>query len=132
MKSKKLTCVVCPNGCELELGLNDDNQINIEGTVCKRGYEWAVQELIDPRRTIASSILVDNGDWPLVSVKTDRPISLADIPKVMDAVKAVRVQAPITVGDVIIANVAKTNASIIATRNVVVYKKNEQCSHSFY
>ena len=119
MNKKKVTCVVCPNGCELEVWLDDTNQINVEGIECKRGYEWAVQELIDPRRTIASSILVDNGDWPLVSVKTDRPIALADIPKVMDAIKAVHVQAPVKLGETIIANVAGTDASIIATRNII-------------
>jgi len=119
MKKRTLTCVVCPNGCELEVCLDNKNLISIEGSTCKRGYKWAKQELTDPRRTIASSIAVDNGDWPLVSVKTDRPIPLTDIAKVMDAIKAVRVQAPIKLGEVLISNAAKTDTSIIATRNVV-------------
>jgi CxxC motif-containing protein len=121
MKKRTLTCVVCPNGCELEVCLDKNNQVNVKGTDCKRGYEWAKQELINPRRTIASNILVDNGDWPLVSVRTDKPIFLSDIAKVMETIKAIRVQAPVKLGDVLIANAADTGASIIATRNVVVY-----------
>ena len=118
MKKKTLTCVVCPNGCELEVWLDEKNEAQIEGTVCKRGKVWVEQELIDPQRTIASSVAVDNGDWPLVSVRTDNPIALADITKVMDAVKALRLQAPVRINDVLIKDVAGTKASIIATRNV--------------
>jgi CxxC motif-containing protein len=120
MKKKTLTCVVCPNGCELQVYLDSNNHLEIDGTDCTRGYEWARQEMTNPRRTIASSIAVDNGDWPLVSVRTDGPISLSDIPKVMDAVKAVRVQAPVRLGEILIENAANTNVSIIATRNVVI------------
>jgi CxxC motif-containing protein len=119
MKKKILTCVVCPNGCELQVCLDDNDQVKVEGTVCRRGFEWVKQEIIDPRRTIASSIAVDNGDWPLVSVRTDKPIPLPDIQKVMDAIRAIHVQAPIKLGSVLIANVAGTDASIIATRNVI-------------
>jgi CxxC motif-containing protein len=120
MRKRTLICVECPNGCELEVCFDDNNQINIEDSVCKRGYKWAKQELTDPRRTIASSVAVDNGDWPLVSVKTNRAIPLTDISKVMEAIKAIRVQAPVKLGDVLIVNAAKTDVSIIATRNIIL------------
>ena len=122
MKRKVLTCVVCPNGCELEICLDNNKKINVEGSTCKRGYKWAVQELIDPRRTITSSVIVDNGDYPLVSVKTSNSISLADISQVMDAIKALHVQAPVILGEILITNVAKTGTSIIATRNIKAIK----------
>jgi CxxC motif-containing protein len=118
MKKKTLICVVCPNGCELNACIDDNNKVSIERLECKRGYEWAKQELLDPQRTITSSVAVDNGDWPLVSVRTSCPVPLAAIPEVMNAIKVMRVQAPIKLGDKLIPDAAGTGVSVIATRNV--------------
>ncbi|OPY15758.1 MAG: hypothetical protein A4E70_00864 [Syntrophus sp. PtaU1.Bin005] len=121
MIKKELTCVLCPNGCPLEITLEDGPTPVIKEVVgyhCKRGPEWAEQELINPMRTIASSILVEGGDFPLVSVRTDSAIPLASIAKVMEAIKAVRLKAPVRIGDILISKPADTSCNIIATRHV--------------
>ncbi|OPY13556.1 MAG: hypothetical protein A4E66_00719 [Syntrophus sp. PtaB.Bin001] len=121
MIKKELTCVICPNGCPLEITLEEGTPPRIKevtGHTCKKGPEWVEQELINPVRTIASSILVDGGDFPLVSVRTDSAIPLASIPEVMKAIKATRVKAPVKIGDVLIQKPANTSCNIIATRNV--------------
>jgi len=118
MENKKLICVVCPNGCELDISLDNNKELLVSGEMCVRGVDWARQEVINPLRTIASNILVKNGDWPLLSVRTDRPIPLNKISNTMEEIKKVVLNAPIFIGDIIIENVANTNAMIIATRNV--------------
>lgn len=118
MENKKLICVVCPNGCELDISMDENKDVSVSGEMCVRGIDWAKQEVINPLRTIASNILVKNGDWSLLSVRTDRPIPLKKISKTMEKIKKVVVNAPIYMGDIIIKNVANTNAMIIATRNV--------------
>ncbi|ABC76595.1 DUF1667 domain-containing protein [Syntrophus aciditrophicus] len=121
MIKKELTCVICPNGCPLEVTLEEGPTPVIKevtGHTCKKGPAWVEQELINPMRTIASSIMVEGGDFPLVSVRTDCAIPLASIPDVMKAIKSTWVKAPVNIGDILIPKPADTSCNIIATRNV--------------
>jgi CxxC motif-containing protein len=61
---------------------------------------------------------VDGGDWPLVSVRTNPPIPKDRMLEAMDEITGVRVNAPIRVGDVLIADVLGTGCDVVATRNV--------------
>ena len=58
---KIFTCIICPNGCEIEVELDKDKIINIEGATCKKGKEYVNQELTNPQRNISSSVKVVNG-----------------------------------------------------------------------
>jgi CxxC motif-containing protein len=120
--NKELICVICPNGCELQAKvLQEEDRFTvseISGNLCEKGPEWARQEIVNPMRTIASSVLVEDGDFPMASVRTDSPISLKDIFQVMNEIKAVKLKAPVRIGDVVIKNVAGLPCNIIATRNV--------------
>ena len=121
MKKKELICVLCPNGCLLQADIQDGDQpvvTDVTGNLCDKGPEWARQEIINPMRTIASSVLVEGGDFPLVSVRTDSPISLKMIFNVMEEIKAVHLKAPVKIGDVIIEKIAGLPCNIIATRNI--------------
>ncbi|HEX3001254.1 MAG TPA: DUF1667 domain-containing protein [Methanoregula sp.] len=121
MITKELTCVICPNGCPLKVALEEGplpRIVEVTGNTCKKGAEWAEQEIINPMRTIASSILVEGGDFSLVSVRTDYAIPLARIFDVMRVIKTTRVKAPVNIGEVLIQKPADTSCNIIATRNV--------------
>jgi CxxC motif-containing protein len=121
MKTKELICIVCPNGCQLEAQVEESEKIlvtGITGHLCEKGPEWAEQELVNPLRTIASSIIVEGGDFPLVSVRTDSPIPLKRIPDIMKAIKSSRAKAPVQIGDIMVKNPAGTSCNIIATRTV--------------
>ena len=123
MKGKELICIICPNGCLLEAELGEGEKggtlvKEVTGNLCEKGSEWAEKELLNPVRIITSSILVDGGDLPLVSVRTDSPIPLLSIFKVMKAIKMKKVKAPIRIGEPIIREPAGISCNIIATRNV--------------
>ena len=121
MKRKELICIVCPNGCQIQAEIEEGEKIKVNeiaGHLCEKGTEWAEQELINPMRTIASSIMVKGGDFPLVSVRTDTPIPLKSIPEIMKAIKSARATAPVQIGDVMVKNPAGTSCNIIATRTV--------------
>jgi CxxC motif-containing protein len=123
MTKKELTCVICPNGCELRAVIEEGPQTvvkEITGELCEKGPAWAEQELLNPVRTIASSIIVDGGDYPLVSVRTDVAIPLKTIWNVMKAIKSSKVKAPVRIGEVLIKNPAGTSCNIIATRHINV------------
>jgi CxxC motif-containing protein len=129
MIKKELICVICPNGCQLQADIQEGEQpavTDVTGNLCDKGPEWARQEIVNPMRTIASSVLVEDGDFPMVSVRTDAPISLKSIFDVMGEIKAVRLNAPVKIRDIIIAKVAGLPCNIIATRNVQKVKSLNQ------
>ena len=122
MTRKELVCIVCPNGCQLVVDIEGEGKERlvkeVTGQLCEKGPPWAKQEVINPMRTVSSNILVENGDFPLVSVKTDVPIPRERIMDVMKVIKETRVTAPVTIGDRLIEGPAGTDCSIIATRHV--------------
>lgn len=112
------TCIVCPNGCDIVAEYEGDEVISIEGATCPKGEDYVRQELIDPQRTIASSVPVDGGVLPLVSVRLDRPVPKRAIFQVMNAINQVRLQAPTAIGQVVLADVCGLGANVVVTKNV--------------
>ncbi|WP_028321927.1 DUF1667 domain-containing protein [Desulfatiglans anilini] len=128
MKTKQLTCVICPNGCELTIAYEETPAVvvkEVSGHTCDKGLAWAEQELLNPVRTIASSIAVESGAFPLVSVRTDSPIPLDRITGVMQAIRALRVTAPVRIGDVLLRTPAGTACNIVATRHVAEDRRSK-------
>jgi len=99
---------------------NDETPVvtRVQGNVCRRGEAWARQEVENPMRTIASSVPVNKGDFPLVSVRTNRPVPLARIREVMEEIRRVSLSAPVGIGDVIVSSPAGCDTEVVATRRV--------------
>lgn len=114
---REFTCIVCPVGCHLTVTREDD-QYKVTGNTCKRGENYAQQEMIAPKRNIASTIRVEDGFLKLVPVKTDKQIPKELIFDVMKEINQHKVKAPIKVGDILIEDVLGTGANIVATRNI--------------
>jgi len=115
---REFPCVSCPLGCLLRVELKDGEIKKIEGNRCPRGEAYAREEITDPKRVLATSVKVLGGDYPLVSVRTDRPIPKRLIPEIMAIVRGLCVKAPVEIGQVVVANLAGTGAKLIATRRV--------------
>ncbi|KYK22003.1 molybdopterin oxidoreductase [Thermoplasmatales archaeon SG8-52-2] len=115
---KQITCIVCPIGCKIMVKTDCKHFEVCDGNKCIKGVEYARAEALDPKRMLTSSVLVINGEWPLVSVKSSKTIPKNCIYSVLDEIKKVRVNAPITLGQTIIKNVAKTKINIVATKSV--------------
>ena len=71
---KKYTCIICPNGCEIEAEVLDGEIKSVSGFTCKRGEEYVRQEILAPKRTIASSVAVKNGELPVTSVRITKAV----------------------------------------------------------
>ena len=116
---QNLTCILCPNGCDLTVETDGNNNVlRVEGNTCPRGAEYAHQELTAPKRNIATSVLVEGGVLPLASVRLTGPIPKEQIFAVDAAIHAVRLTAPVHVGQTVLANVLGLGVDVIATRNV--------------
>lgn len=121
MINKELTCIGCPMGCNIIVSLDDkDNKkiLNIEGHTCPIGEKYARNEILSPERSITSSIYVDGDTTKMCSVKTKGNIPKDKIFECVEALKTIKVKAPIKIGDVVLKNVCNTGIDIIATRNV--------------
>lgn len=113
MTTRKLTCIVCPVGCDITVTLDGKEVVSVEGNTCKRGEDYARNECVAPKRTVTSIMSCTGGG--VVSVKTDRAIpkdKVMDCMKIINAHKAV---LPVAIGDVIIEDIFGSN--IVATRN---------------
>ena len=115
---KKITCIICPIGCKILVRIDGARFELVNGYKCRKGGEYVKNEALDPRRSLTTSVLVVNGEWPLVSVKTTEPIPKNKIFRVLTGIKKIKVKAPVKTGDVIIKNVATTRIDIIATKTV--------------
>ncbi|MFW6120432.1 MAG: DUF1667 domain-containing protein [Petrotogales bacterium] len=123
---QEITCVICPLGCKI-LVTTDGNRVHATtGNKCKKGIEYAMHEAFDPRRMLTTSVLVEEGEWPLVSVKSSQPIPKEKIFDVLKKIKKTRVTAPVNPGQSIITNVANTGIDIVATKTVKKIKKRKK------
>lgn len=122
---KRITCIVCPQGCEMMVHMDDKGRIlEITGHSCKRGEAYARTEVTDPRRTLTTTMRVNGGSAPLVSVKTDTPVPKGALLKCMKAVGKAMANAPVRIGDVLIADIEGTGANIVATCDVPCYNSS--------
>jgi CxxC motif-containing protein len=116
--NKEITCIVCPIGCKILVKKNMNHFEVCNGNKCVKGVEYAKAEALDPKRMLTSSVIVNNGEWPLVSVKSSMPVPKNKLFQVLKQIKIANVDAPITLGQTIIKNVANTKINIVATKSV--------------
>ena len=90
----------------------------VTGNNCKRGKEYAVREVTNPVRNIASSVLVEDGELPLASVRLNAPIPKKDIFSVMAEIRKIKVTAPVSIGQIVLQDVLGTGSDVIITKNV--------------
>lgn len=116
---REFTCIICPNGCEIEVEIGPDGSVGaIQGAACQGGVNYVKQELADPRRTIASSVLVIGGELPLASVRLTKAVPKDRIFDVMEQIRNVTLTAPVHAGDVVIHDVLGLGSDVIVTKNV--------------
>lgn len=113
-----LTCILCPIGCKILVKTNGMNFKIIKGNKCERGIDYSRNEILYPRRILTTSVLVKNGEWPLVSVRSSKPILKKYLLNILNETKRMIVKAPVKSGQIIIKNVEDTGINIIATKTV--------------
>lgn len=116
MKTRNLTCIVCPRGCALTVTLTDDGKIEkIEGNACKRGVDYATAECTHPMRTVTSTVRLEDGR--VLPVKTNTAVPKELVFEVMKEINKTVAKADLKIGDVIIKDVLGTGADVVASAN---------------
>ncbi len=115
---KEIICISCPMGCRLTVDDTDKTDIKVSGNTCRRGEEYAVNEVTAPKRMVTGSVKVMGGQIAMASVKTAQAIPKQLIFECLKQINAITVTAPVCIGDVIIRNVCGCGVDVVATRNV--------------
>ncbi len=110
---RKLTCIICPLGCELTVQLEDKRVLDVTGHTCPRGKAYAENECTNPQRTVTTTVRCSDGS--LVSVKTAAPIPKEKMSECMEIINNAVAVLPVSIGDVIIDDVF--GSKIVATQN---------------
>lgn len=112
---RNLTCIVCPMGCSINVEYQDGQVLNVSGNTCPRGKVYAESEIINPMRTLTTT--VKSIDEKVIPVRTDRPIPKGKMFEAMAIINALKVHLPISSGDAIIEDIF--GARLIATKTVL-------------
>ena len=112
-------CIGCPLGCRLELDEDEHGDVvEVRGSSCRRGDRYAVQEHTEPRRSLTTTVGIDGAYWPRLPVKTNGTIPKQAMLEACRALREVVVQAPVRLGDVVVADLLGTGVDVVATRDM--------------
>lgn len=84
------------------------------------GRDFALEEINNPKRIICSTVRTSSRTIPLLPVKTDAEVPLEDVPRVMQEIFKIVVDADVGMGDVIVHNVAGTGANLVASASATM------------
>jgi CxxC motif-containing protein len=113
---RKLTCIDCPKGCLLTIEADGSHVINVTGNQCEKGIAYAQQEIEDPRRILASTILTQGLSVKMLPVKTSAPIPKIKLMEAMAEVKRLRLDRPVAVNEPIVKNFMGLGVDLVSTR----------------
>ncbi|KAI4453439.1 sugar kinase [Holotrichia oblita] len=112
---KTIECDTLLLSVGLKVDTSDSADIKVTGNSCKRGITYGIDEVTNPKRMITSTMCVLGGRYPMTSVKTAQPVEKTKIFDVLEALKKVEVNAPVTLGQIAYKNIADTGVDIIGT-----------------
>lgn len=115
MSKATLTCIECPIGCQIDVEVEEGKVLSVQGNSCPRGKLYAENEVICPKRVLTSCVRAENGE--MLPVKTDAPVKKSEQFDLMKKINAVRVKAPVKIGDIIVEKI-DGNANLVATGNL--------------
>ena len=110
----KMICICCPKGCELTVEPAADGRVAVTGNACPRGIAYGESEYTNPLRMVTGLVRVAGMRKPL-PVKTKTALPKAKINDVLAALNQTCAHLPVSIGDVVIPNVADTGVDIVAT-----------------
>lgn len=114
----RLTCVLCPVGCELEVARDESGGLEVRGNACDKGIPFAEEEVLHPKRNLATSVPVRGETGRMASVRLSGPVPREMIFPILAEIAKLRPVPPVRRGQILIANVLGTGVDVIATCTV--------------
>ena len=91
----------------------------MSGAQCRRGDEFAEEEILRPKRNLATSVPLRGTASRMVSVRLTGTVPRDMIFAILAEIAGLRPEPPVKRGDVLIKDVLGTGVDVIATRTVL-------------
>jgi len=111
-------CIGCPLGCRLEVEEIAGEIVEVRGQSCKKGDQFARQEHKDPRRVVTTTVAIRGALHPRLPVKTAGDVPKGEVQAVCARLHTLTLEAPVRVGEVILADVLGTGVDVVASRDL--------------
>lgn len=115
---KELVCIVCPRGCTMQIEGEGEN-IKVTGNSCKRGLNFAISEMTEPKRTICTTVKTAFKEVPVIPCRVSTDIPKNKIFDIMKEINSFTLNDKIGRGDIIIKDVLGLGVDIIATSDIL-------------
>ncbi len=115
---KNLICIECPKGCGLSVDIENCRVINVTGNTCPKGKEYAISEIENPARILTSTVLSERLALKMIPVRTAAPIPKTKILEAMKEIKKIRINKPVSIGEIIVKNFLGLGVNLISTRQI--------------
>ena len=112
----RLTCIICPLGCSIEVNVENDKIVDVSGHGCPRGIKFAETEVYNPQRMLTTIMMLDGGEYPFLPVISQEEVPKEKLRDCLSLLKKNKVKAPIKMGDIIEENILGTGVNIIAAK----------------
>ncbi len=119
---RRMVCILCPRGCALEVELAVPSATSpgseaplVRGNACKRGEAYGRAEVLDPRRSLTSTVRTRGQARRRLPVRTSAPIPLGLLVKAVASLDSLEVEGPVRCGDVIVADFLGLGVDLVAT-----------------
>lgn len=116
--NRRLTCIVCPMSCVGEVEIADGQIVRMVGFTCKRGQEYAKNEVTAPKRVLTTTVRINGGFLPLLPVVSQTPLPKEKIIECARCLANITVKAPVREGDAVCKDILGLGVDMIASRDI--------------
>ncbi|MFY9447442.1 MAG: DUF1667 domain-containing protein [Dethiobacteria bacterium] len=111
---KTIVCICCPLGCEI-VAEKGGAGYRFKNQKCKKGRDYALSELLNPVRHVTTTIVLGGDPGRRLPVRTSLPVPKDKMFAVVKEIKQLKLTEPVSAGQILIKNIAGTDADIIAS-----------------
>lgn len=112
----QINCVCCPNHCLVSVDESTGNAVS--GNNCPNGAAFARTELRKTMRQVIGEIRITGADTDRCTVETSCPVPVEALSQIGAILKRYQAEAPVSTGQVLIRQIAGTNADLIVVDSV--------------
>ena len=117
-ETREIVCILCPIGCKISVEIKDGEVIKIENAECRRGRDYSIQEVTSPVRDFFTTVRVEGGMIPVLSVRSTRPIPKNMLMACASELAKIVISPPVRLGDTVVNNILNLGIDIVATKTI--------------
>lgn len=121
--TKELVCIVCPRSCRMTVS-TENGEMTVTGNTCKRGRDFAVKEMTDPRRTVCTTVRTSFPSVPVLPVRVTGAIPKNRINDLMREINRITVSERVGRNEVVVPDILGLGVDLIATSNILKSENN--------